>query len=214
MTRSLMVMLLLGPATCCFAEEPMHELPKPHYQRNASDPHWLAYAAQFHGHLGPWAAAGLRVGMTARRAVDADGYFDIDVTVEGPFVKPPRSCFLDGLQVSTGATLGKRNLKWVKAEQVIVRIQNTRTGKTAEVRPTPALLKLLASIQSRPTAVRGKDASERDHQDDHKDHKPHSDSLEVIARQIAAMPEKEILRLTFPTGDDRVPSVPFHGGGQ
>ena len=199
MMRSLMMMLFLGPAAYCLAEEPMHELPKPHYQRSDSDPDWLAYAAQFHGHLGPWAAAGLRAGMAARRAVDADGYFDVDVTVEGPFVKPPRSCFLDGLQVSTGATLGKRNLKWVKAEQVIVRVENTRSGKTAEVRPTPALLKLLASFQSRPKAVRGNDASERDHHDDHEDHGPQNDFLEAVARQIATMPEKEILRVTFPT---------------
>ncbi|NQU22769.1 MAG: hypothetical protein HQ567_15940 [Candidatus Nealsonbacteria bacterium] len=183
----------------------MHKLPKPHYQRSDSDPDWLAYAAQFHGHLGPWAAAGLRAGMTARRAVDADGYFDVDVTVEGPFVKPPRSCFLDGLQVSTGATLGKRNLKWVKAEQVIVRIENTRSGKTAEVRPTPALLKLLASIQSRPKATRGKDASERDQHDDHDDHEDHgpqSDFLEAVARKIAAIPDKKILHVTFPTSGE------------
>jgi len=172
------------------AEEPMCQLPRPHYHRAASDPQWLAYAAQFHGHLGPWATAGLRAGMAARRAVKAEGYFDVDVVVEGPLVKPPQSCFLDGLQVSTGATLGKRNLKWVKTDKIVVRVKNTRTGKVAEVRPTPELMRLVTSFKPRPKTVEDKD--------DH-DHNDQSDDrlLEAIARQIAGMSEKEIFRVTF-----------------
>jgi len=111
MTRTLTTLLLLAWIDCCTASEPMGHLPTPHYQPDPSDPPWLVDAVQFHGHLGPWAVAGLRAGTAARQAVQAEGYFDLDVTVEGPLVKPPHSCFLDGVQVSTGATLGKRNLK-------------------------------------------------------------------------------------------------------
>ena len=44
--------------------------------------------------------------------------------------------FLDGVQVATGATLGKRTVEWVQADRLAVRIKNTRTGKTAVLRPT------------------------------------------------------------------------------
>lgn len=170
----------------------MNRLPKPDYRREASDPEWLVQAVQFHGHLGPWATAGLRAGMAARRAVEADGYFDVAVAVEGPLVKPPQSCFLDGVQVSTGATWGKRNLQWVKGDQLVVRIRNTRTGKAAEVRPTAALMGLLTSFKPRPKAVAAKGAAAgRD--EDHAGH-----SLETIARKIAQMPEKDILSIRFP----------------
>jgi len=183
MQRFLTTIVLLGLSTCCFGAEPMTRLPRPHFHPSAADPAWLAQAVQFHGHLGPWAIAGLRAGLCARGAVKADGYFDVDVTVEGPFVKPPHSCFLDGLQVSTGATLGKRNLKWKKAEKIVVRLKNTRSGKVVEVRPTPALMKLVTSF---------KPSAKSDDHDHGLDHSP----LETIARRIAVMPEKEILRVT------------------
>lgn len=130
--------------------------------------------------------AGLRAGTCARRAVKAEGYFDVEVVVEGPLVKPPSSCFLDGVQVSTGATLGKRNLKWVQADQLVIRIQNTRTGHTAEVRPTPAPIELVTSFKPRPKAAA------------QKDHQPGDAQLETIARRIAKAPEKQILQVTFP----------------
>ena len=190
MTRPLILITAFGWAVPCFAGEPMHSLPQPHYEREESDPEWLAYAAQFHGHLGPWATAGARLGMAGLREVDAKGYFDVEVTVEGPLVKPPQSCFLDGLQVSTGATLGKRNLKWTKADQIRIRLKNTRTGKVAEVRPTAELVKLLTSFEPRPkTATAKANATQDDHQRD-------AASLETIARRIAAMPEKKIFRVT------------------
>jgi formylmethanofuran dehydrogenase subunit E len=129
--------------------------------------------------------------MCARRAAQAEGYFDLEVTVEGPLVKPPHSCFLDGVQVSTGATWGKRNLNWVKAERIVVRVQNTRTGKVAEVRPTPTLIRLVTSFKPRPQTGA---AAEVQGQEDQlsEDRLP-----ETIARQIARLPEKEILEVTF-----------------
>jgi hypothetical protein len=190
MFRCLLTTALAGLATCCAAAEPADRLPKPKYRVEASDPAWLPQAVQFHGHLGPWAAAGLRVGMAGRRAVDAEGYFDVEIVAEGPFVKPPISFFLDGLQVSTGATWGKRNLDWVKKERsdFVVCVKNTRTGKTAEIRPTPALLTMMTSFQPKP--LTGKPAKDLD-----QDHPGGDDPLEAIARRIATLPEKEILTI-------------------
>ena len=79
--------------------------------------------------------------MIGLRAVEANGFFDIEVTCEGPFARPPQACFLDGVQVATGATMGKRTINWVQADQIVVRLKNTRTGKAAELRPTPELMR-------------------------------------------------------------------------
>lgn len=192
MKRRLLVISFCGIATCWAAEEPMCRLPKPDYHPDATDPPWLTQAVQFHGHLGPWATAGVRAGMAGRNAVGAQGYFDIEVTAEGPFVKPPQSCFLDGLQVATGATWGKRNVRWLKGEEIVVRLKNARTGKLAEVRPTGALMKLLASVRPRPKAVAADRADQRD------DHGQEDRALEAIARKIARMPEKQILSVALP----------------
>ncbi len=193
MIRCLLLVCLMGIPTICPAERPVASLPTPDYEPDAKDPAWLKYAAQFHGHLGPWAAAGLRAGMSARSAVEAKGYFDVRVTVEGPFAKPPQSCFLDGLQVSTGATLGKRNLRWLKGDKVVVRMENTKTGKQVEVCPTPELMKLLGSFKPKPKVEEHKHehAVEEDH--DHAD--DHQHLLEEIARRIAKLPEERVLRV-------------------
>jgi len=178
MPRIITAILIIGVSTFCFAED---RLPQPHYQRQPSDPEWLAQAVQFHGHLGPSAVAGARMGMIGLRAVEAKGYFDVEVTCEGPMAKPPQSCFLDGLQVGTGATMGKRSLTWVQADRIVMKIKNTQTGKTAELRPAPALMQLLGAFKLQAKAG-------VQHGDDER--------LETLARKIATMPEKEIAVVT------------------
>lgn len=126
--------------------------------------------------------------MAALHAVDAKGYFDVEIKCEGPLAKPPASCFLDGLQVSTGATMGKRNLEWVNAKRIAVFAKNTETGKTAVVQPTEAFLAMLRTeTGAKPSADgRQREQSRNDH---------HFDDL---ARKIAAMPEKQILSVRYP----------------
>ena len=118
-------------------------LPRAHYHPEKDDPPWLAAVTQFHGHLGPAIIFGCRAGMVALDAVGAQGYFDVEVTAQGPFAKPPQSCVLDGLQLSTGATLGKRNLNIVESEDYVIIVKNKRTGAAVEIRPTAELMKLL-----------------------------------------------------------------------
>ena len=183
MPRCTFLILLCGLANICLAED---HLPQPHYHRQPSDPAWLAAVVQFHGHLGPSVVAGARMGMIGLRAVDAKGYFDVEITCEGPLAKPPQSCFLDGLQVATGATLGKRTLQWAQADRLTMRIKNTGTGKTAVLHPTPALTELLTSFKPEPKAG-------ADHGDGQK---ADEEQLEAIARKIAVMPEGEIASVT------------------
>jgi len=177
---------LCGLAMVSFAAEPPERLPKPDFRPRSSDPAWLAQVVQFHGHLGPSVVAGARIGMAGLRAVEAQGYFDVEVTCEGPLARPPQSCFLDGLQIATGATMGKRSLHWRDAERLVVRVKNTRTGKTAELRPTSALASLLGPFDRQPKTIAPQPGQKR--ADEH---------LEAAARKIAAMPEKEIVIVTF-----------------
>ena len=192
MLRFFALLCVGGFSAICLAGDNIEKLPQPHYRPKESDPSWLKFAAQFHGHLGPMMVFGARMGMAALHAVDAKGYFDVEITCEGPLVKPPASCFLDGLQISTGATLGKRNLEWIDGKKIVVHVKNTQTGKTATLQPTETFLALLPQ----PTAdSKGKsDGKQREQSRNH-----HlSDDL---SRKIAIMPEKEILTIRHPQAE-------------
>ncbi len=161
-------------------------LPQPRYEKKDADPAWLQAVVQFHGHLGPSIIAGARLGMAGVRAVEAKGYFDVEVTCEGPFAKPPQSCFLDGLQVGTGATLGKRNLQYVEAKEIVVRVKNTKSGKTGEIRASAKLLKLLGFLEAGGRIQAEEREEEADHQHVDMEH------IEAAARKIAEMPDNEL----------------------
>jgi enterochelin esterase-like enzyme len=199
----LLVLALLLP-TLAVAQD---RLPTPDYHRQPSDPEWLAQVVQVHGHLGPAVVAGARMGMIGLRAVDAKGYFDVEVACEGPLAQPPQSCFLDGIQAATGATTGKRTLNWKQAEKLVVRVKNTHTGKTAEIRPTPALMDLLASFK--PGAKTGTGTGHGPEQQDH-------ERLEEIARKIAALPEREVANVTLggAAGNDTRDSQAIRAGDE
>ena len=84
MRRYLLATVLLYAPVCTLAEDSSVDLPQPNYTREASDAEWLAHAVHFHGHLGPWATAGLRLGAAGPRVVDAKGYFGVQVVATGP----------------------------------------------------------------------------------------------------------------------------------
>ncbi len=59
---------------------------------------------EFHGHLGVFSIIGAKMGIKARELLDAERD-QLEVTTYAG-TKPPYSCLNDGIQVSTGATLG------------------------------------------------------------------------------------------------------------
>ncbi|MEK6727284.1 MAG: formylmethanofuran dehydrogenase subunit E family protein [Candidatus Omnitrophota bacterium] len=69
----------------------------------------LKEAIKFHGHLGPYLVLGLLAGETALKKLKSKKYFGLKVSVWGAN-KKPKSCLVDGLQLSTGATYGKGNI--------------------------------------------------------------------------------------------------------
>lgn len=70
----------------------------------------LSKAAEFHGHLGPYLAIGLRMGLLAKAILGADGMSGLSAELETG-QSPPVSCVADGVQVSTLCTLGKGNIR-------------------------------------------------------------------------------------------------------
>ena len=67
-------------------------------------------AVRLHGHGGPFMVVGLRMGLEALKILDARGWFDIKCSAVLKWA-PPDACVLDGIQVSTGCTLGKHNIE-------------------------------------------------------------------------------------------------------
>ncbi|MCM8757779.1 MAG: formylmethanofuran dehydrogenase subunit E family protein, partial [Candidatus Omnitrophica bacterium] len=84
----------------------------------------LKEAEKFHGHLGPWLVLGLLAGSLALKKLKSKKYFGIEVRVFGADRKP-KSCLIDGLQLSSGATYGKGNIKKFKGKKInIVFLKN------------------------------------------------------------------------------------------
>jgi formylmethanofuran dehydrogenase subunit E len=83
----------------------------------------LKEGIKFHGHLGPYLVLGILAGEGALKKLGADKYFGLKVKVLGATEKP-KSCLIDGLQLSTGATYGKGNIHKSKAASIKIEIKD------------------------------------------------------------------------------------------
>jgi len=72
-----------------------------------SDP-ILDGAISFHGHLGPYLVLGLKAGIYANEILGKNPMKMHAIVSTNP--APPHSCSADGVQYSTGCTLGKNNI--------------------------------------------------------------------------------------------------------
>ena len=68
--------------------------------------------ALLHGHLGPFLVAGIRMGLLALMLLHSPGYFGLHAESEAG-TKTPLSCLNDGIQIGSGCTAGKGNLRIV-----------------------------------------------------------------------------------------------------
>lgn len=68
----------------------------------------LMRAVEFHGHLGPYLVLGVRAGLYANQVLGKDP-METEARIKTK-ISPPESCFVDGVQFSTGCTFGKRNI--------------------------------------------------------------------------------------------------------
>lgn len=103
----------------------------------------LRSAVRFHGHLGPFLVLGLRIGSLATRMLHPKGIHEMSATI---WIKqtPPQSCLLDGVQVSSGCTLGKGNIKVRNAPSIRARF--CKGDRSIVIRPTGSARQLLASV--------------------------------------------------------------------
>ena len=83
----------------------------------------LKQGIEFHGHLGPYLVLGILAGEIALKKLNAKKYFGSDVKIWGAN-KKPKSCLIDGLQLSTGATYGKGNIRKLKASAIKIMFSN------------------------------------------------------------------------------------------
>ena len=63
---------------------------------------------EFHGHLGPYVTIGYRMGLAANREFGDNAFKKIARVFSGTIT--PMSCMIDGIQLSSGCTLGKGNI--------------------------------------------------------------------------------------------------------
>lgn len=88
---------------------------------------------EFHGHLGPFVVAGYVAGRFALAHLSARRHFGMKVELRCP-PQPPPSCLADGLQFSTGCTLGKRNIALEPSDGVCITCENTDTRERVVLR--------------------------------------------------------------------------------
>jgi formylmethanofuran dehydrogenase subunit E len=104
----------------------------------------LEGAVKFHGHLGPFLILGLRAGLIGTDYLGKN-YFELKATVETS-PNPPRSCFIDGIQFTSGCTVGKGNIE-IKASNDVY-VEFVRGNRKISLMIRDAILDALALISS------------------------------------------------------------------
>lgn len=123
----------------------------------------LVGAIKFHGHLGPFLVLGLKAGLAGVDYLGKD-YFKVCAKVETA-ARPPRSCFIDGIQFSSGCTTGKTNLEVKVGDNVSVEF--TKGERKINLTVKTEMLEFLARISS-------------------------NDQSETVSRQLMQKPDSEL----------------------
>jgi formylmethanofuran dehydrogenase subunit E len=108
----------------------------------------LEEAVEFHGHLGPWLVLGILIGELALKKLKVKKYFDLHLKVYGANRKP-RSCLIDGLQLSTGATYGKGNIQKIKSNKIKVVFCNLKNDKMVRIYLREDFIKKIDDLRGR-----------------------------------------------------------------
>ena len=90
----------------------------------------LKHIEQFHGHLGPYAVIGFKMGEIANELLGDDSFSKQAHVSTGR--TPPLSCIIDGIQLSSGCTMGKGNI--TVSPEGVPRARFIRDGKQVDIR--------------------------------------------------------------------------------
>ena len=82
---------------------------------------------EFHGHVGPYAVLGYKMGVIANQNLGQNP-FNKNVTVYTD-TEPPYSCIVDGIQLSSSCTLGKGNIKIAPSNSIKAEFINKQDKK-------------------------------------------------------------------------------------
>lgn len=107
----------------------------------------LKEAEKFHGHLGPYLVLGILAGELALRKLRCKKYFGLDVKVWGAN-KKPKSCLIDGLQLSTGATYGKSNIQKLNGFIIKIKFHNRINNKIITLKLKDSMVKRLKAAKT------------------------------------------------------------------
>jgi formylmethanofuran dehydrogenase subunit E len=110
----------------------------------------LKEAIRFHGHLGPFLVLGLKAGLFANKVLGKDYFKTRAIVATEP--KPPYSCFVDGVQVATGCTMGKRNIKIKRGKSLSLII--TKDDKVVKMSIREEIFESLKNISFKEEAER------------------------------------------------------------
>jgi len=91
---------------------------------------YLARGVEFHGHLGPYAVIGFRMGEIANERLTDHPFKKKALVKTG--TKPSISCIIDGIQLSSCCTLGKGMIE--VTDEKIPEATFTTGGKTLIIR--------------------------------------------------------------------------------
>ena len=100
--------------------------------------------SEFHGHLGPFVVVGYRMGEVANEALGPDPFGKTALVLTGG--KTPRSCVVDGVQLSSGCTLGKGEIAVVDQGEVAAIFLSKTSRRSLKVKlKDPILERILAT---------------------------------------------------------------------
>ncbi len=106
----------------------------------------LEEAEAFHSHLGPFLVLGLKAGLLALHQLGAkQGDSTLRAQVKLPY-RVPISCLLDGIQFSTGCTIGNKRLSFKDTNEVALVF--ARGGETIGLTLKKAPFELLTRLFS------------------------------------------------------------------
>jgi formylmethanofuran dehydrogenase subunit E len=88
----------------------------------------LEKAAEFHGHLGPFLAIGVRMGQIGLNGVGMPKGKSLVVTASLP-LRVPFSCIIDGLQITTKCTTGNQKLCLIDSAKIKVKFERKDNGR-------------------------------------------------------------------------------------
>lgn len=108
----------------------------------------LSRVLDYHGHLGPWAVIGYRVGERALRESGLPRSTKDLVVVHYCPEAVQYTCMLDGLHAATGASIGKLTLKHevVPADQLHTVVVDRKHGQRFQFTVNPELVSSILNL--------------------------------------------------------------------